>query len=525
MTNELTDVRCPCGTEFPAESYDAGFIAGSGMCQNCDAALPPKDICTCPSGDGSLVHPCPAHPAVEQAGGDERDLQGAQRERDGWGPLPIVQVPWNVFDRAVMWVEDRRRYGDDGTIVDDWKALKTIQRAALAQPSPAAVQLSGSRERRIYVAGPMTGYKDFNFPAFNAQAEKLRGLGYHVENPAEHGIVDGAEWQDYLRYDIGRLSTCEAIFLLPGWSKSKGAALEVHIAKALGMTFIHHADAEREQPSPAQSEQAEAERPEVVGSLYLGGWADQEELEDNDVELDMKVVERLQVDLASKGDGVHMPLMTVAQHERIVEARWNRAMDLLLDHVSRISEKFKAERGAALAEVERLRQFERICEGLPQDAIDGGWTVQGIRCYAKRLEDQLKVALARVAELEHVLRVVVNAADHGSWPTTVMHGIEKVREVLAGSAPPAKAQHSVPDGYRLVRLEHFAAIKAQLDPEQVDAYRGRNIYDEDKVYANWKKCRSALDEITDVFQQIDWDAENELAELLAAAPGKEVGHE
>ncbi|EOW2301617.1 hypothetical protein ACNZA1_006080 [Pseudomonas aeruginosa] len=80
MTNELTDVRCPCGTEFPAESYDAGFIAGSGMCQNCDAALPPKDICTCPSGDGSLRHPCPAHPAVEQAGGDERDFQakGAQ---------------------------------------------------------------------------------------------------------------------------------------------------------------------------------------------------------------------------------------------------------------------------------------------------------------------------------------------------------------------------------------------------------------------------------------------------------------
>ncbi|MDP5733299.1 hypothetical protein P3772_00085 [Pseudomonas aeruginosa] len=130
--------------------------------------------------------------------------------------------------------------------------------------------------------------------------------------------------------------------------------------------------------------------------------------------------------------------------------------------------------------------------------------------------NQRDVAQARVAELEHVLRVVVNAADHGSWPTTVMHGIEKVREVLAGSAPTAKAQHSVPDGYRLVRLEHFAAIKAQLDPEQVDAYRGRNIYDEDKVYANWNKCRSALDEIKDVFQQIDWDTENELADLLAA---------
>ncbi|HHG4348739.1 TPA: hypothetical protein ACPWE1_004991 [Pseudomonas aeruginosa] len=80
MSNELTDVRCPCGAEFQADSYDAGFIAGSGMCQNCDAALPTKDICTCPSGNGSLRHPCPAHPAVEQAGGDERDFQakGAQ---------------------------------------------------------------------------------------------------------------------------------------------------------------------------------------------------------------------------------------------------------------------------------------------------------------------------------------------------------------------------------------------------------------------------------------------------------------
>lgn len=42
MSNELTDVRCPCGAEYPADSYDAGFIAGSGMCQNCDAALPRK---------------------------------------------------------------------------------------------------------------------------------------------------------------------------------------------------------------------------------------------------------------------------------------------------------------------------------------------------------------------------------------------------------------------------------------------------------------------------------------------------
>ncbi|MBF2991408.1 hypothetical protein HKT22_01090 [Pseudomonas aeruginosa] len=127
-------------------------------------------ICTCPSGNGSLRHPCPAHPApVEQAGGDERDLQGAQGGRDGWGPFPIVQVPWNVFDRAVMWVEDRRRYGDDGTIVDDWKALKTIQRAALAQPSPAQAEQAEVERPEVerpevvawqyrVTAGPQTGW-------------------------------------------------------------------------------------------------------------------------------------------------------------------------------------------------------------------------------------------------------------------------------------------------------------------------------------------------------------------------------
>ncbi|HGE7562646.1 TPA: hypothetical protein ACGC1K_003923 [Pseudomonas aeruginosa] len=49
----------------------------------------------------------------------------------------------------------------------------------------------------------------------------------------------------------------------------------------------------------------------------------------------------------------------------------------------------------AVNELRRLCQFERICEGLPQDAIDGGWTVQGIRGYAKRLEDQLKTALGQ----------------------------------------------------------------------------------------------------------------------------------
>ncbi|MFI8608522.1 hypothetical protein ACIGFL_09380 [Pseudomonas sp. NPDC077649] len=42
---ELTAVRCQCcQTEYAADSYDAGFIAGSGMCQVCDVAMPAKDL-------------------------------------------------------------------------------------------------------------------------------------------------------------------------------------------------------------------------------------------------------------------------------------------------------------------------------------------------------------------------------------------------------------------------------------------------------------------------------------------------
>ncbi|MEV1639359.1 hypothetical protein ABZQ41_32080, partial [Pseudomonas aeruginosa] len=112
MSNELTDVRCPCGAEFQADSYDAGFIAGSGMCQNCDAALPPKDICTCPSGDGSLSHPCPAHPAVEQAGGDR----------------------WDALQSIMEWTAAEN-------IPDDRKLclIRNAARAALAQPSGEVV--------------------------------------------------------------------------------------------------------------------------------------------------------------------------------------------------------------------------------------------------------------------------------------------------------------------------------------------------------------------------------------------------
>lgn len=100
------------------------------------------------------------------------------------------------------------------------------------------VLLASERQARVYIAGPMTGIDDYNFPAFFAAEENIKSLGFEVENPARHGIVEGATWADYMAYDLGRLALCNTIFMLPGWSKSKGATIERNLAKSLGMTIL-----------------------------------------------------------------------------------------------------------------------------------------------------------------------------------------------------------------------------------------------------------------------------------------------
>jgi len=136
-------------------------------------------------------------------------------------------------------------------------AIDIEQSAPAAAVAPAEaveriVHLRADRARRIYVAGPMTGLPEYNFPAFNAAADRLRAEGWQVENPAEHGHVEGADWADYLRWDISRITTCGAIYLLPGWPSSKGANLEVHIAGVLGLQVILADGAEPVAAAPTQ---------------------------------------------------------------------------------------------------------------------------------------------------------------------------------------------------------------------------------------------------------------------------------
>lgn len=89
---------------------------------------------------------------------------------------------------------------------------------------------------RLYVAGPMTGYPEYNYPAFDAAQAQLRRAGYDAVSPAVHDITGEIKsWQFYERAALRLLLECDAVALLRGWSKSKGAMLEVRVARELEM--------------------------------------------------------------------------------------------------------------------------------------------------------------------------------------------------------------------------------------------------------------------------------------------------
>ncbi len=157
-----------------------------------------------------------------------------QMGQHGAIPLhPVLLEAEAALEVAVARVEQAH---PGATRTSEHLGLAAVRAALAGQPRRAGVQLAGERENRIYVAGPMTGLPALNFPAFHAAAAELRAQGWAVVDPADHGIVDGAEWADYLHYDLARLSTCSSIYLLPGWSKSRGAALEAVCAYTLACT-------------------------------------------------------------------------------------------------------------------------------------------------------------------------------------------------------------------------------------------------------------------------------------------------
>lgn len=92
----------------------------------------------------------------------------------------------------------------------------------------------------IYISGKITGdpnYKE-KFERIENALEKDAGIE-HIINPAKLDLIDGGTWEDYMKRDIPFITICDAIFMMKGWWRSKGARLERYIAKKLGILIIY----------------------------------------------------------------------------------------------------------------------------------------------------------------------------------------------------------------------------------------------------------------------------------------------
>lgn len=91
---------------------------------------------------------------------------------------------------------------------------------------------------RIYLAGPMTGIPEFNYPLFNLTAARLRVMGHFVLNPAELNPPD-VSYRQALAVDLSWIiSHAEIVAFLPGWEQSKGCAVEHALAVCLRLITV-----------------------------------------------------------------------------------------------------------------------------------------------------------------------------------------------------------------------------------------------------------------------------------------------
>lgn len=116
---------------------------------------------------------------------------------------------------------------------------------------------------KAYLAGPMSGIPQFNFPMFHSAAKVLRERhGFNLISPAEQdspsvqkaamasvdgkydasGKVGGETWGDMLARDVKMLADdgIQGIVLLPGWEKSKGARLESFVGTLCKLSFFEY---------------------------------------------------------------------------------------------------------------------------------------------------------------------------------------------------------------------------------------------------------------------------------------------
>ncbi|WP_181854340.1 hypothetical protein [Pseudomonas aeruginosa] len=384
--------------------------------------------CTCPSGDGSLRHPCPAHQAsVEQAGGDER----------------------SAFKTAYLAEFDCDADGDDNMAHSNtaWRAWK-MARAALAQPSPKCSTCGGTgmvddgeidcySDGTPFENGPVKCVKDC--PACKAQPSPAQAEQHwpKLEKPAQVGaICFSAGVSSRLVVEAAqRLYEFEST---PEKEAERIERLQAFREQLDPLNLAPHAEAFNEAPDEAlRPEQAEAERSALwavhaQGPDELYAAFSREDAEKHAAELNALPMP----------EGIAVGAVVVPSPWPAVQ-HWQYLAEQEQDHKNEIAG--------------RLRQHERIGEALRADR--DSWAEQAEQRLADwdEMRKERDAALARVAELTATRnRYGVDAHYFNKNLQRILRDFESftpdelarsliILAKVADEKVVAQAQHSVPE--------------------------------------------------------------------------------
>ncbi|HGM4823464.1 TPA: hypothetical protein ACKP7E_002327 [Pseudomonas aeruginosa] len=538
--------------------------------------------CTCPSGDGSLVHPCPAHPAVEQAGGDERAaFERAFTVQEGIY-FDDKRGEYRSMNLRAIEATDAQ---DLNLRLQGWQARAALASTPVADESPMAKMADALREK---ARQEQQAYQDRRNQAtqWGPMPEGTEADRPISTAPVAH--VAGDETSRYLEWAKDR-----SAWEMPVGTPVYYAALAQPSPMRCLACGGYHGNSglpcpnmrvtAQAQPSPAQAEQhwpklekpaqvgairfsagvssrlvveaaqrlyefestpeKEAERPEVAEVAFVLrniGAMDAEDIDGDNVDLrfedaegrdtgcDVSIVEYAEkaADLFEQHDRIVGALR--AENAKLSEAldecdgdRWKLrserdAANARLHEVATACATAEQERDAALARVAELEMQEPVA--LANRGLHAFW-VKWTEAAAGLYGPGIKLYAAPVAQAQQLHDLDKQCRDDVARALGLRPSQERgfawsylltsIKSCVKASEDSAKAQHSVPEGWMLVECGIWTQEQVDEMQKTVTRFRNSEFVDDRALamaVADAGQCKAP---------------EISLAELLAAAPGKE----
>jgi len=95
----------------------------------------------------------------------------------------------------------------------------------------------------IYISGPISlggtcsaAEIEAFTQRFRDETTRLRNLGHRVIDPTE--VPKQNTWEDYMRFALRAVSVADVVGVLPRWEESRGARLEVFLARELRIPVV-----------------------------------------------------------------------------------------------------------------------------------------------------------------------------------------------------------------------------------------------------------------------------------------------